>query len=263
MGEDPFMLADYQGGAYRSGPVSMVMKEKRGTVTFTEYGNHYAWLVGDELVVASSTMLSDEQFDAIRRAMHGSPLPSYVQRQALPTLASAFRESQAMVAALRTAITVSSVSPQLAQPKTLAETKSQYDVPLPQFASWRARIERTASFRFVPPQGLPRGSVVQRFGCYPGGVYCFIDYRLPNGKAEFRLAHYERGTYRGGPVTMFMKNKYEIVTVTLPGSRCRTCYEFTLWRVGDELVVASSSTLSDKQLDAIRRAMHGVPLPAH
>lgn len=145
-------------------------------------------------------------------------------------------------------------------PKSLVATDRAEVATL---ASAQARV----SFRIVPPSGLPRDVTSQRITLLPTLVYSKITHRWSRGEPvvafdfkrtrgrEFGLVA-EPYDQRFGPPPAF------IFEDDSTGGRMLVKHRNFAWRNGDQMMsMSEDSNISAAEIEAIRAAMGGIPIP--
>ncbi len=116
-----------------------------------------------------------------------------------------------------------------------------------------SQAAREAPFHFVAPRGLPIGTKLVWIGS--SGRSFSLSYRLPNGRGlNVQLSAYHPHEYyqREAAVILFTNNGKLVRSERIREHR---------WIVGNEVMIVYSPTLTEAQLDIIRRATHGIPAP--
>jgi hypothetical protein len=136
-----------------------------------------------------------------------------------------------------------------------------------------AEAQRRANFTVVPPAGLPRDVVSrtvftsplavwskQRNAWSTDGVQVTFAYVRGDGRAFDIIAH--RYSARGAPAARYIYDADAVPRDGKPNRRNRQ--EQFVWRNGDQtLQVVASAAIAADEIDRIRAAMHGVPLPRY
>ena len=136
-----------------------------------------------------------------------------------------------------------------------------------------AEAKQRANFVLVPPIGLPRDIVSQRVFAAPlavwskqknawsaDGVQVTFAYARKDGRAFNVIA--DRYSPLSLPAPRYIYNADDVPRTARPNPRDRA--ENFVWRNGDQVLhVVASAAISAPEIDQIRAAMHGIPLPRY
>jgi hypothetical protein len=193
---------------------------------------------------------------AIARNAVAAAIAAAVVLAALPIVAPGFAQSlEARIAALL------QWTPPPPAPKTVKSAMVSRHVTL-------AEAQRLVGYRIVPPIGLPRDAVETSLIATPTGVYSktthawrvgppslTFSYRRAAGR-EFSLL-IDAYDPRTGPPPRYMFNADERTPDGLP----KRYWSFA-WRNGGQITSAvADENLTQREIEAIRAAMHGAKLP--